>query len=146
MSLPWKLKPQYVKVEVDDATSFDVPLYPSQLVDEAILWAQLKKDRNIGTADAGKQYVIHSLRLRGVVDESVSDTDLSAQLTVDLTTKLFNLFFYGPSGEPEVIELDEEDVTAKKKLTGKKSSGSSSSTTPTSKSSTKKTLAAAQSA
>lgn len=141
-SFPWKLKPQFVKVEIDDVTSFEVPLYPSQLVDEAILWAQLKKDK-APTVDAAKQYVVFALRHRRVIDDQVSDEDLSKNLTVDLVNRLFVLFFYGSAGQPEIVELEEE-VTAKKKPTGTKSSGSSSSTTPTSKSSAQKTLAAAQ--
>ncbi len=142
--IPWKLKPTYVKIEIDDATSFDVPIYPSQLVDEAVLWAELKKDHAISSVDAAKRYVMFSLKLRGLIDESVSESDVSAQLTVGLTTKLFNLFFYGAQGKPEIVELEEE--SAKKKTpTGEIYSGSSSSTTQGSNYSAKKTLDVAQS-
>ena len=75
--------------------------------------------------------------------EEVSDSELSAKLTLDMVSALWELLYYGPDGPPEMTPL-EEDPTEKKKPTGEKSSGSSSSATQTSKSSTKKTLAAAQ--
>lgn len=143
MPLPWNLKPEYVKVEVDDATIFEVPIYASQLVDDAVFWAELKKDTAISAVSAAKQYVIHGLRLRKLVDESVPDEMLSSQLTIDLTGALFDLFFYGKSGKSQASES--EGQTAKKKTqTGGRSTGSSSSTTQTSNSSVQKTLVAAQ--
>ena len=143
MPFPWKLEPKYQKVDVNGVTLFDVPLYPSQLVDEAILWADLKKDTSVGSLESAKRYVMNALRLRKVVEESVTDAQLSALLSVDLTSELFELFFYGIKGKPEEVPL-EEAATKKKKLTGAKSSGSSSSTTPVSQPSGKKDLVVAQ--
>ena len=142
--LPWKLEPKYQKVDVGGVTLFDVPLYPSQLVDEAILWTALKQDKSISSLEAAKRYVIHSLRLRKVIEESVTDAELSALLSVDLTTELFELFFYGIQGKPEEIPL-EEGATEKKKSTGVNSSGNSSSITPTLGSSPLKTSVVARS-
>ncbi|MEO1390228.1 MAG: hypothetical protein AAFV85_23085 [Cyanobacteria bacterium J06634_6] len=144
MSLPWKLQPKYEKVEVNGVTLFDVPLYPSQLVDEAILWTGLKKDSSVSSLEAAKRYVVHSLRLREVIGKEVTDEQLSALLSVDLVTELFELFFYGTQGKPEEIPLG-DNATEKKKSTGASSSGSSNSTTPASQPSAKKTLVGAQS-
>lgn len=141
--IPWKLEPKYEKVQINGVTLFDVPIYPSQLVDEAILWASLRKDDSISSIAAAKRYVVHSLRLRDVVDDSVTDDQLSALLSVDLVTELFELFFYGIQGKPEEIPLEEEN-TEKKKSTGTNFSGKSSSTIPTSQPLEQKTLVAVQ--
>ena len=131
------------KVAVDQVTVFDLPLYHSILVDEAIYWNELNKI-SLTSAEQARLFVIRSLRLRGVVDESLPDEEISRNLTADLTTKLWALLFYGPNGAPEVVELDEEDSAEKKKSTGKQSTGKSRSTTQGNQSS--KTLASAQSA
>mgnify|MGYP001791173890 FL=1 len=99
--------------------------------------------RSISSLEAAKRYVIHSLRLRKVIEESVTDAELSALLSVDLTTELFELFFYGIQGKPEETPL-EENATEKKKSTGVNFSGNSSSTTPVSQPSGKKDLVVAQ--
>ncbi len=130
------------KVIIDEVSVFELPLYRSLLVDEAIYWNELR-NQGLTRVEQARAFVIKSLRLREVVPKEVSDSELSAKLTVSMITELWELLYYGPDGPPEEIPLEEEP-TEKKKPTGEKSTGSSSSTTPTSKPSAKKTLAAAQ--
>lgn len=149
--LPWELQPIMHKVAVDQVTVFDLPLYHSPLVDEAIYWAELGRQswsksnlKGLTNTEQARLFVIRSLRLRNVIEESVSDEDVSKNLTSALVQELFDLLYYGPSGPPEIIPLNEEEPTEKKKPTGENFTGSSSSTTPTPKPSTDKTLVAAQ--
>ncbi|MEM9264512.1 MAG: hypothetical protein AAGA46_03215 [Cyanobacteria bacterium P01_F01_bin.13] len=143
MSPPWKLKPEYKRIDVPGTTPFDVPLYYGQLAEEAILWQQLNKDKSIVSADATKRYVEKALRLRDVIDDSLTSEQLSKILTLELATELFELLFYGTKGKPEVYEVEGVSV-GKKKSTGKRSTGKSKSTTQTTPAS--KILDVAQSA
>ena len=129
------------KVIIDEVSVFELPLYKSLLVDEAIYWNELR-NQGLTRVEQARAFVIKSLRLREVVPKEVSDSELSAKLTVSMITELWELLYYGPDGPPEFIAAEEEE-TEKKKPTGEKSGLNSSSITPTSKSS-KKTLAAAQ--
>lgn len=131
-----------VKVVVDQVSVFDLPVYKSRLVDETIYYNELCQQPLTNTERA-RAFILKSLRLRGVIAESDSDTEVSKHIKDDLVLELFDLLFYGPDGKPEELPL--EEVTEKKKSTGVKSSGKSSSTTPASKSSAKRTLVAAQS-
>lgn len=130
------------KVNVEQVTLFELPLYKSRLVDETIFYRELC-NQPLSNIETARAFVLKSLKLRGVVDESIPDSEVSKSIKDDLVLEMFELLFYGPDGVPEEIPL-EENVTEKKKSTGTKSTGNSSSATQTSKSSDKKTLAAAQ--